>query len=151
VNFEMLGHQHFEFSVVKELAEPSKKLAEECGSKPASDELLFDFNDELNTIKKEGKSASNAENGDGDASKSILQAESGSDEDLLNLANASEYLETLLGPMDQSPETEKAQDALDLGLGLDLDQNQSEKDKDSSSSSNSRIGSFMSKSMYSNG
>jgi hypothetical protein len=132
------GYQYFEFNIIKELVEPSKKLAEECGNKPATEELLFDFNDEVRQQQEE------KENGSGDAANT-LKKKSDHNQDLLSLATASEFLDSLLGPIDQSPETEKAQDALDLGL--DLPRSSQSHDKDGSSSSSSLIGSFGSKSL----
>jgi len=151
----ILGHQHFEFSVVKELAEPSKKLADECGSKPQSDQLLFDFNDDLNSKaeKENGEkpNISSTEQGGGDAdliSQGVAEPSTvkSHEQELLSLADASQLLENLLGPIDQSPETEQAQDALDLGLGLETDKSP-DKDKDpNTSNSLINIGSFRSKS-----
>lgn len=131
------------------MAEPSKRLAEECGNKPATEELLFDFNDEL--AAKDLKTGPKS----GDDPKEISPDEmhggtisSNQNQDLLNLANASEFLETLLGPFDASPETEKAQDALDLDLGSFglIGSGQTDKEK-SDTSTNSLIGSFTSKSI----
>lgn len=150
------GYQHYEFSVVKELAEPATKLAEETGSKgkeELTDQILFDFNDELG-----GESESKREKGKGDANGSE-QSVSGnankgsSDLDLLDPSNASQMLEDLL-KLDLSPETENAQDALDLGLGgLGGKENEAgtEKNNDKSGAATSsliNIGSFKSKGTY---
>lgn len=143
------GYQHYEFSVVKELAEPATRLAEETGSKgkELTDQILFDFNDEL------GENAE-AKNQNGSASQepgeSGKPAKPSSDLDLLDPSNASQMLDDLL-KLDLSPETENAQDALDLGLGLTGKETESGKDSDKSggvaTGSLINIGSFKSKSI----
>ncbi|CAG7823073.1 unnamed protein product [Allacma fusca] len=151
------GYQHFEFSVVKELAEPSKKLAAECGAQEATEDFLFDFNDELSQQKLKDKDKGSTDEGlirlqeSGDPGD-IQQRRRQNEEDLLASADASELLENLLGPSgsDQSPETENAQDALNLGLGLFSPQPTSTTNNSKEKGSNSpnsmlSIGSFMSK------
>lgn len=142
-----VGHQYFEFSIIKELAEPSKRLAEECGNKPATEELLFDFNDDLKNEQDSSTNESRQEDPSSAGSTSLFQSRNegtrhgeNESQDLLSLANATEFLETLLGPLDQSPE--RAQDVLDLGMDLP------DKDNKDNISSNSliNIGSFIPKS-----
>ncbi|CAL8096874.1 unnamed protein product [Orchesella dallaii] len=131
------GYQHYEFSVVKELAEPATKLAEETGSKgkELTDQILFDFNDEL---EDESKVKDNVPKEDSDRNKPS------SDMDLLDPTNASQLLENLLGgPMDMSPETESARDALDLGLGLCGSVDGKEKESGGGSSSGAATGSLI--------
>jgi hypothetical protein len=117
------GYQHFEFCVIKDLAEPSKKLALESGTQEPSEELLFDFANEVGDGDKEGKGREDTEKsdedllaigggGDGPPSESKLPKKYTTEE----LLTSELLLENLLGPIDLSPETESASEALDLGL-----------------------------------
>lgn len=132
---------------MKELAEPATKLAEETGSKgkeELTDQILFDFNDELEVDKKEVKGKTDAGTqgqSSGEASKEskLIDADS---------VDPSELLENLLG-LDLSPETESAQDALDLGLGLCGSESEAGKEKDGTAGAATgsliNIGAFKSK------
>lgn len=124
-------------------------MAEETGSKgkdELTDQILFDFNDELGgSGDGESKNAKKATEG-----KSDEKSKNVSDLDLLDPSNASQMLDDLL-KLDLSPETENAQDALDLGLGLSGKEGEAGKDKENekgggvATGSLINIGSFKSK------
>ena len=100
------------------------------------DMQLFDFGDESDAKSAEKQSllkdtpegtqtdkliGIDDDGAGGDTLSRTLSHRRQNEEDLLASANAAELLENLLGGLnesDQSPETENAQDALDLGLGL---------------------------------
>lgn len=113
---------------------------------------MFDFNDEL-----EGAGDSNAGESKGakkgTEGKSDEKSKKTSDLDLLDPTNASQMLDDLL-KLDLSPETENAQDALDLGLGLSRKEGEGGKDKENekgggvATGSLINIGSFKSKGEY---
>jgi len=116
LNFHILGYQHYEFSFIKDLAEPSKQLSEKCGTAQPTEELLFDFQNEL----QDSQQPSNEKTTD---RKSESQSNS-TQEDLLSqsIDESSLLLDNLLsleGPnesnLEEVPET--GQDAL-LSLGL---------------------------------
>lgn len=145
--------------MIKDLAEPSKQLARECGgyiteNQELTDELLFDIGAESQKQKNKTEDLQSDEDllaiGDssdeGTKSRSTHQSKVNTLEgDLLNSKNASELLENLLGPLDLSPDTEAAQEALDLTLAWPS--SSSEKSKDNAAQSGSSlIGTFRSKS-----
>ena len=172
------GYQHYEFSVIKDLAEPSKQLAlreggdsdRDCDSSRKREEK--DFPDEMLLDIGEGEKPANNSNarpdesdedllalGDGHGHKPAhaataaaptnQQARNLMDEELLSSKNASDLLENLLGPLDLSPDTEAAQEALDLTLAWPSSSNDKSKDSgagtpgaQSSGAGTSLIGSF---------